>query len=487
MPSIIRGILKKHKASVIALALLVTITVGLWLPTITIPYWWDSAGYVVPAARRLVETNFWPLIPGFTDFAHPPLFVALLAFVWQIFGESLFISHAVNLMFTLMVVIFIYLLGRHMVTDKGIGGSFVGFSSALLLLVSPVFLAQVGIIYVDIPLTAFALASTYFYMRRQYLGYAVCATLMVLTKEIAVVLCIVFAFASVKKEVRTKALVALPLIVLAVWFVYHFLVTGWWLMAPGRELINSPGFFNLSIDYLFFVIEFIFLRQKRFLMLIPVLLLFGLMVSSRRREEMIHKMWRGRLIIPVITVLMTVVFAKTEFLLRYSVLILPFLYLASTYSLYVFFKALRISHRFIYGVFAGVGIVGLFAFSSEWDTHRRITSMYAQPLEDNLEYIDVIKLGQKTAAHIRKTSPDARIYTTFPFRTMLSDPSLHYVDKAFHVSDCSTYKKGDTVDVVIVHPYSPYLPKCQQIVQSLNYKTVVALEENGKVVNIVSR
>ena len=56
-------------------------------PLLRLPYFWDEAGYYVPAARDLFLTG--SLIPQSTPSnAHPPLVMAWLALAWRVFGYS---------------------------------------------------------------------------------------------------------------------------------------------------------------------------------------------------------------------------------------------------------------------------------------------------------------------------------------------------------------------------------------------------------------
>src|SRR5207245_5092855 len=56
-------------------------------PLLRLPYFWDEAGYYVPAARDLLLTG--TLIPQSTlSNAHPPLVMAYLALWWKIAGYA---------------------------------------------------------------------------------------------------------------------------------------------------------------------------------------------------------------------------------------------------------------------------------------------------------------------------------------------------------------------------------------------------------------
>ena len=57
----------------------------LHLTLINLPYYWDEAGYFIPAARDIyAERSF---IPHSTlSNAHPPLVMAYIALAWKLFG-----------------------------------------------------------------------------------------------------------------------------------------------------------------------------------------------------------------------------------------------------------------------------------------------------------------------------------------------------------------------------------------------------------------
>src|SRR5258708_20717577 len=78
----------------------------LHLPLLQLPYFWDEAGYYVPAARDLQLTG--SLIPHSTvSNAHPPLVMAWLALGWKVVGYAPFLTRPAILLiaaFTLLGV-----------------------------------------------------------------------------------------------------------------------------------------------------------------------------------------------------------------------------------------------------------------------------------------------------------------------------------------------------------------------------------------------
>src|SRR5262249_14371743 len=66
------------------------------LPLLKLPYFWDEAGYYVPAARDLLING--SLIPASTvSNAHPPLVLAVLALSWKVFGFNPLVTRATML------------------------------------------------------------------------------------------------------------------------------------------------------------------------------------------------------------------------------------------------------------------------------------------------------------------------------------------------------------------------------------------------------
>ena len=65
-------------------------------PLLRLPYFWDEAGYYIPAARDLLHGS---LIPHSTPSnAHPPLVMAWLALAWKVLGESQLVTRCAMLL-----------------------------------------------------------------------------------------------------------------------------------------------------------------------------------------------------------------------------------------------------------------------------------------------------------------------------------------------------------------------------------------------------
>ena len=63
--------------------------------TLHAPFHWDVMGFAVPIAENIYHHGVFITKTGSTG--HPPLFLAILALTWKIFGKSLFVSHFLNI------------------------------------------------------------------------------------------------------------------------------------------------------------------------------------------------------------------------------------------------------------------------------------------------------------------------------------------------------------------------------------------------------
>jgi hypothetical protein len=102
----------------------------LHLPLLRLPYFWDEAGYYVPAARDLLLTG--SLIPHTTvSNAHPPLVMAWLALWWKMVGYTPMVTRTAMLVLAAFSLLGVFRLAER-VGNAGIAVAaplFIRFSS----------------------------------------------------------------------------------------------------------------------------------------------------------------------------------------------------------------------------------------------------------------------------------------------------------------------------------------------------------------------
>lgn len=199
------------------------------LPILGMPYFWDGIVWI-QSAEWISNNNLNPILPmseaqGGLDTGHPPLVLMSLAIAFSLLGHSLIIAHLVMIVFAFLTLYFTYLLGTSLYNKK------TGFIAVALLLVSPLFFAQIGIINLDLPLAAFTMMTLYFALRNKFVAYLISGSLLVLSKEpgilsILAILCYIFIknYKKPKKELFKKCLLySLPLFALLSWLYFHYI------------------------------------------------------------------------------------------------------------------------------------------------------------------------------------------------------------------------------------------------------------------------
>jgi hypothetical protein len=140
--------------------LLVAVFCGIWLAhasLLRLPYFWDEAGYYVPAARDLLAGH---LIPVSTlSNAHPPLVMAWLAFWWKLAAYTPLVTRTAMLLVAAFTLLGVFRLARQVSNIP------VAAASTLLTALYPVFFAQSSLVHLDMMAAAFTLWGVSSYLR----------------------------------------------------------------------------------------------------------------------------------------------------------------------------------------------------------------------------------------------------------------------------------------------------------------------------------
>src|SRR6267143_3421391 len=117
-------------------------------PLLRLPYFWDEAGYYVPAARDLFLTG--RLIPQSTPSnAHPPLVMAWLASAWHVFGYSTLVTRTAMLGLSAFSLLGLFRLSRIAANLA------VAWATTALVALYPVYFTQSSMAQVDLPAAGF--------------------------------------------------------------------------------------------------------------------------------------------------------------------------------------------------------------------------------------------------------------------------------------------------------------------------------------------
>ena len=416
-------------------------------PLLRLPYFWDEAGYYIPAARDLLAGS---LIPHSTPSnAHPPLVMAWLALAWKVFGQSPLVARVAMLALAAFSLMGFFRLGR------AVSNNAVAVSATVLVAIYPVFFAQSSLAQVDLPAAGFIFWALESYFRRQHIKTAIWFSLAALAKETAILVPIGicwwemlnFVLSRTRSETiapqRTRrdtketarALLALvvPWISLTGWYIYHYARTGF--------VFGNPEFlrYNLqsNLSPLRIVLAFLlrlwqstaYLNLYVLMLACVVALKYPAQVSTadtKNKGTAGPTEQRPRI---DVSVQFTILAITMVYLLAMSVLggavlaryMLPIVPLVILICVSTVWRRLRFWK-------AVLGIVGLSFIAA-----LLINPPYGFSPEDNLAYADYIRLHQRAESFIETRFPSARVMTAWPASDELSSPYLGYVQNAMRV------------------------------------------------------
>lgn len=128
----------------------------LHLTLLDLPYYWDEAGYFIPAARDIYTGG--SFVPHSTlSNAHPPLVMAYLALAWKLFGFSITVARV-----SMLAVSAFMLTGLFRLAER-VQNARVAAATVVCTAAYPVFFAQSSLAHLDMAVAALTLWALVFY------------------------------------------------------------------------------------------------------------------------------------------------------------------------------------------------------------------------------------------------------------------------------------------------------------------------------------
>jgi len=401
-----------------------------------LPYYWDEAGYYIPAAWDFFRTGSLIPITTITN-AHPPLPSIYLALWWKIAGFYPEVTRE-----AILIVATAGLLAVWKLAMRLNGSALVAFWAVMLTGLYPIWFAQSTLAHADI----FAATATLWGLiyalpdenrkpgNRKIWFAAVWFSIAVLAKETAVVTPLALAAfelgagfrkpQTIRRRSWTLALCySLCLIPLAAWYAYHRARTGF--------LFGNPEFLRYNATSTLTPLRILAAFGHRLLhlfahmnMFVPVLCTTAAMVLDPVKDE--TGQIANRISFPAQARIYTLLLANA---LAFSILggALLTRYLLPMYPL-VLLVAVSTFHRrvrywqLLCAFSAAAFVVGLF-----------INPPYGFAPEDNLTYAHVIRLHQQAIHQLATRYPGSTVLTAWPVSDELTRPELGYVAAPFDV------------------------------------------------------
>ncbi len=413
---------------------------ALHFSVLRLPYFWDEAGYYVPAALDFYLHG--RLIPRLTQpVGHTPLVSIYLAAVWRLFSFTPLVTRAAMIAGAAATVVTTYALSRR------VAGREASRWSALLLALSPLFFAQSSLVFVDLAAAWFTALALLFILDRRPVWFMLAATLAVLSKETAVVMLpVVWGFAAWRRRERRlavwAALVA-PVIPLLVWALYYHHATGYWTGNAGYlqyNLYSTLTPLHICRSLLARLAEICF---QGFNWLLVGAALAGVAWRARhtRRGVAESSTQAGQ------SGMADFVFLAAGLMLAYvGMLSLVGGAILPRYMLPVFPMFFILAVRAIWNLPAASARILCLVLAAAFVGAWFINPPYPFPYEDNLAYADFVRLHEQVATYLESLPGEPVILTAWPATDELRQPFLGYVSHPLRVMAVRGFKSADLRD-----------------------------------------
>jgi hypothetical protein len=402
-----------------------------------LPYYWDEAGYYIPAAWDFFRTG--SLIPTTTlTNAHPPLPSIYLALWWKCCGYYPEVTREAVLM-----VASLALLGVWRLAMRLIGVPSVAFWTVALTGLYPIWFAQSSLAHADIFAAACSIWGMVYALPnrgRNAWAAALWFSAAALSKETAIAIPLTLAAVNLGEAfrragparwrlVREAAWLAGCVVPLAGWYAYHYAKTGFFFGNPGYLRYNAEATLTPLRILAAFGHRVLHLTAHMNLF-VPVLMACAAMLLAPRPDSEGHdRESLGRLVLLRIFLLILVealLFSTLggALLTRYLLPMYPLVLLVAVTTLYR-----RVPYWYgLAFVSAAAFFVGLF-----------INPPYGFAPEDNLAYARVIRLHQAGISELHKRYPGATVLTAWPMSDELKKPELGYVKQPWDVVEIDDF------------------------------------------------
>lgn len=464
------------------LFILLTVCVLLHLPLISLPYYWDEAGYFVPAARDIyAEGSF--IARSTLSNAHPPLVMALVAAAWKLLGFHIWAARA-----AMLCVSAVALAGLFRLAERTANRA-VAWGAVAATALYPVFFAQSSLVHLDMAVAALTMWALVLYLpsaraaesekinhegtktqkglaattsrprglvvnlfRGRAGRRAACVVLLALAclaKETAVlipfVLCgweLLCRLAGRRERVarlvclapppplaRTLALL-LALAPLAAWFAYHYAQTGYVFGNPEYVRYNVSSTLNVAriLDALWRRLAHVTAHMNLWVLTLAATATMLVKPRSDAGRE------RPRIAVPVQLLFAALVLAHVvalsvvggAILARYMLPVLPLVVLVSVSTLWRRLRWWPLVLALVCGAFA----------------YRNVVNPPHQfPWEENLAYRDFVLLHRDAARFLAAAHPGARVLTAWPATDELRNPYYGYLPRPLTVVPVENFRR----------------------------------------------
>jgi 4-amino-4-deoxy-L-arabinose transferase-like glycosyltransferase len=390
-------------------------------PLLRLPFFWDEAGFYVPAAYDLAHSH--TLIAKTTlDTGHPPLSAAYLALWFTLSGWKPAVARVAMLLLAAFALTNIFMLARRLV------GTGVAVATTIATAVFPIFFVQSSLTHADLTAAAFTLWGIRLYIEGRVWPSQLAFCLAVLSKETAVITPLAFALWELLQprlnagpsRIQRSVIALVPVLPLLGWLIYHHHVTG--------RFFGNADFYQYNVTQALSPLRFLLALIQRIWHLFGTMNMLALtaatVVAMFFPPVMDSSGGRPRIAVPVQLQFALIMLAH---LLTFSLLggALLTRYLLPVYPLVIMIGMSTLRRRVSRWEWPAALMVIVFVLGLFFDPPYRFAP------EDNLTYKDFVDLHFKAAKFLEQHEQNSTILTAWPAADELTRPYLGYVNQTF--------------------------------------------------------
>lgn len=422
------------RANIAAFALVFTALFLTHASLLRLPYFWDEAGYFIPAARDLLLTG--SLIPHSTlSNAHPPLLMLWLAFWWKFSAFTPAVTRFAMLLVASFALLGVWRLGRRVSNTQ------VAIATVVCTALYPVFFAQSSLAQLDMLAAALSLWGLAMYIEHRTAATIIFFALAPLAKETALIAPLaLMGWELLCPHLRIRTLEGEPLclrsgkpiralvwllcaIPLACWLAYHHHVTGY--------VFGNPEYLRYNATATLNPLRIVLAMLIRLWHLLGYLNLFVLTLGTMGAMFLPPLLERDGSERPRIALNAQLVFAAVilAYFVAFSVVGGAMLarYLLPVYPLVILICVSTLRRRVRRWTWWIAGVCALFVFN------LYIPPPYRVSPEDTLLYRDYVLAHKAAANELSARFGSKRALTAWPASDELTVPYLGYLKQPLKV------------------------------------------------------
>jgi hypothetical protein len=400
-----------------------------------LPYYWDEAGYYIPAAWDFFRTGSLIPITTLTN-AHPPLPSIYLALWWKLSGFYPEVTREAVLMVAALGLLAVWRLAMRLV-----GVPAVAFWTVVLTGLYPIWFAQSTLAHADIFAAACTLWGLVYALpgrEREWFPKSWVAALWfaaaALCKETAIVIPLTLAAIGLVEGFRLRpparfrlwreaAWLASCVLPLAGWYAWHYAKTGF--------LFGNPEFLRYNAQANLEPLRFLAAFGHRVLHLtahmnlfVPVLMTVAALLLNPRLDAEGHERatisFPAQIRIDLLLVVNALLYSVLggALLTRY---LLPMYPLVLLVAVSTFYRRVPYWHG-LAAFSAAAFVLGVF-----------VNPPYGFAPEDNLAYAHAVRLHEAGIAQLKRFYPGATVLSAWPMTDELTRPELGYLKQPWDV------------------------------------------------------